>query len=635
MTRGCFVLQGLYGSAALDDALERLKPAEILISEQCSLHLAHQQVRQRPPWEFDKEAAFRLLCSQFNTQNLEGFGCTKDYLALGAAGCLLQYVKYTQKIHLHHIHTLRVEKSSEYVYLDAATRRHLELTESYTGRHQNTLAAIYDCTVTPMGSRKMGRWLHQPSRHRQILLRRQQIIQSLLLQKHYANVQDILSGMGDVERVLARVGLLRARPRDLLHLRYALSCLPHLRDLLQMLPEALADHFYRALIDFNALESLLHDAIVDEPPSMVREGGVIATGYDESLDALLQLSSDSNQVLIDLEKREQARTGIASLKIVYHRVQDYCITVSRAQADRVPEHYVRRQMLKHIERYTIPELQEHESRVLSAQSRALAREKWLYEALQQKITEQLAPLQSMSDALAELDVLTNLAERADSLHLVCPTLSESIGIDIRQGRHPVIAQMQSDQAFVPNDAHLDQKRRMLMITGPNMGGKSTYMRQTALITILAYIGSFVPAEQATIGQIDRIFTRIGASDDLTSGRSTFMVEMTETANILNNATQMSLVLMDEVGRGTSTFDGLSLAWASALHLVNDIQALTLFATHYFELTHLARQHPRMVNVHFDAHEQNGRLAFLYQLKVGATDRSYGLQVARLAGCPKK
>ncbi len=633
MTRGCFVCQSCPNIESLYDALERLLPAEILVSEQFPTDLKSYHLRKRPSWEFDSETAFRLLCQQFKTCTLTGFGFDKEHLSVGAAGCLLQYVKYTQKTHLHHIHALRLEEINEYVVLDAATRRHLELTKNISGNQTHTLGALYDATMTPMGSRLFKRWLHQPLRDFQILKNRQQFIQSLLSEKQYLSIREVLRGMGDVERVLARIGLMRARPRDLLHLLYTIHALPELHSLLEGYTDCLTQDMRLAFSDFSAIETILSNAVVEDPPSLIRDGGVIASGYDEELDALRQLSMDSNQVLKDIERQEQARTGIASLKIIYNRVYGYCITVSRSQTERVPEDYIRRQSLKNVERYTIPELQAHEERVLSSQSRALAREKYLYEALLERIIEDLAPLQVMGTAIAKLDVLANLAERTDQLGLVCPTLTEQPGIMIKQGRHPVIEQIQSNHAFVPNDTELEPQQRTLLITGPNMGGKSTYMRQVALIVILAHIGSFVPAEQAEIGPIDRIFTRIGASDDLASGRSTFMVEMTETANILHNATSMSLVLMDEVGRGTSTFDGLSLAWACASYLVDEVQAFTLFATHYFELTRLADQKSSMCNIHFDAHEHDGKLAFLYKVCPGPTSRSYGLQVARLAGIP--
>lgn len=633
MTRGCFSLQSLPDSHALDDALARLKPAEILISESSVLHLKTTHVHKRPPWEFDQEAAYRLLCQQFKTHDLKGFGVEADDPTLGAAGCLLQYVKYTQKTHLQHIHHLERVSQETVMIMDAATRKHLELTENTAGLPSHTLASIYDQTCTPMGRRLFKRWLHQPTRDRTTLTKRHALIKALRAEALNKELHAHLSSIGDVERVLARIGVKRARPRDLLHLRDTLRCLPKLKTTLQMLPETELLPFLDAFSDFRAREEHLSSALAENPPTLLREGGVIAAGFDATLDALRALSQDSKQVLLDMEKREQARTGIASLKIAYNRVHGYYIAIPRAQSDHVPTDYIRRQTLKNVERYTIPELQGHEERVLSSQSRAIAREKWLYETLLDSITEHLPSLQIMATAIAHLDVLTNLAERANTLHLVCPTLTDTIGIRLKKGRHPVIEHMQHQKAFIPNDLTIDQHQRMLMITGPNMGGKSTYMRQTALIVILAYIGSFVPAEQAEIGPIDRIFTRIGASDEIACGRSTFMVEMSETAHILHNATEQSLILMDEVGRGTSTFDGLSLAWACAEYLVDQVKALTLFATHYFELTRLAEQKEAMNNVHFDAHTHEGQLAFLHQVKPGPASRSYGLHVARLAGIP--
>ncbi|MCO6414458.1 MAG: DNA mismatch repair protein MutS [Thiogranum sp.] len=634
LSAGRFLVQEFSGEETLLGEIERLQPAELLVSEDLSLPDAlhrRQTLRRLPPWHFDTTSAARQLNQQFGTQDLNGFGCQDMPVAVGAAGALLQYVKDTQRAALPHLRGLRTEHHEESVVMDAATRRNLELDQSQSGQKQHSLVAILDKTVTSMGGRMLRRWLHRPLRDRKILAPRHQCVDSLLQGRLFDSLREQLRGSCDLERIVSRIALKSARPRDLSALRDTLARLPALQTLLRSDSDLLLGELSARIQEHPRVHKLLRRALPDIPPALLRDGGVIATGYDAELDELRRLSENSDQVLVDMEARERERSGIANLKIRYNRVHGYYIEISRSQADSVPDNYQRRQTLKGAERFVTPELKEHEDRVLGARSKALEREKALYDDLLEQLLAQLAPLCACAEGLAELDVLTTFAERADHLNWARPELTEVPGIVITGGRHPVIERF-ADEPFVPNDVELIEQRRMLIITGPNMGGKSTYMRQTALIVLLGCIGSFVPADKACIGPVDRIFTRIGASDDLAGGRSTFMVEMTETANILNNASHRSLVLMDEIGRGTSTYDGLALAWAVAKAL-GAIRAYTLFATHYFELTRLPEDVETAANVHLDAVEHGDRIVFLHTVKPGPADRSYGLQVAALAGVP--
>lgn len=622
---------------ALLSELERLKPVELLISEDSpyiKLLNNFSGLRRRAPWEFDFTQAERLLTQQFKTRDLSGFGCKDLPVAIMASGCLLHYVKDTQRTALPHISRLNVERREDSVILDAITQRNLEITTNLQGEQKNTLADIFDQTATPMGSRLWRRWLKRPLRNHKILHDRQNAIEDLLSSQTINELYALLRNIGDIERILARIALKSARPRDLVQLRFTLSLLPKLQKLLAKNAAIKIKELLGKLQDFPTLLDLLNRAIIENPPTIIRDGGVIATGYNKDLDELRNLSENADQFLIKLEADEKERTGIATLKVGYNRIHGYYIETSRIQAANVPIEYIRRQTLKNAERFITPQLKEFEDKVLSSRSRALTLEKAIYEELLEQVCQYLQPLQTMAEALAELDVFNNLAERATTLKLVKPEFNNQIGIYIEGGRHPIVEQ-NLENPFVPNNTILNSDRRMLIITGPNMGGKSTYMRQTALITILAYTGSFVPAKKAILGPIDRIFTRIGAADDLAGGQSTFMVEMTETANILNNATANSLVLMDEIGRGTSTFDGLALAWSSATHLATKIQALTLFATHYFELTHLPKMIQHITNIHLDAMEYEDSIVFLHAVNEGPANKSYGLQVAQLAGVPRE
>src|SRR3990167_4116872 len=630
MSSGRFCVSEMQGVDALWSELERVQPSELLVSESCSLSYSSCLVHVRPEWEFDKQVAERLLKEQLQVFNLQSYGCESLPLAITAAGCLLNYAKQTQRAAMPHIQTLQVEKREEGLILDAATRRNLELVQTLSGGEDNTLISILDETQTAMGSRLLRRWLQRPVRDRHALQQRQASIQAFLTDRWYVSLQKTLRPIADLERILSRIALKSARSRDLVQLRFSLAILPELQRQLQHVTVPLLQQLLQSIQDFPALYVLLAKALVDNPPMTIREGGVIARGYDAELDELLALSEHAGDYLLQLEEREKQRTGFSTLKVGYNRVHGYYIEISRGQAQEVPHDYMRRQTLKNAERFITPELKTFEDKALSSQERALAREKMLYEELLVKILPYLKPLQSCAQAIAEVDVLANLAERAESRRWCCPVLSEASGMRILGGRHPVVESVLA-APFVPNDITLDDNQRMLIITGPNMGGKSTYMRQVALIVLLAHIGSFVPAREAYIGPVDRIFTRIGATDDLASGRSTFMVEMTETANILHHATAQSLVLLDEIGRGTSTFDGLSLAWACAEYLATTTRAFTLFATHYFELTLLADEIPTVRNVHLQASEYGDKIVFLHAVHTGPASQSYGIQVAHLAG----
>ena len=632
LSSGRFTVMQVEGRPAADAELARLRPAELLVPEGSVLEELPGSTR-RAPWHFERGVAERLLTQQFNVKDLCGFGCADLDAAVTAAGALLQYVQETQRAALPHLTGLVTEVRDEAVLLDAATRRNLEIEHSLVGREQATLAGVLDHTSTTMGGRELRRWLGRPLRDRQTLQRRLHAVGELLASGRADELAIHLNGIGDLERILARVALKTARPRDLAQLRSSLTALPAVGQLIAAHDSPLLTESAPALSGHPALADLLTRAIAEAPPHLLREGGVIAEGFDTTLDELRRIASDTDSYLLDMESRERERTGLQSLKLAYNRVSGFYIELNRRDADNVPANYVRRQTVKNAERFLTPELKQFEDKVLGARERSLARERELYEGLLESLLQALPSLQSTARALALVDVIGNLARRARDLRWSPPEYTTESCLQIRGGRHPVVESL-IESPFVPNDLDLHEQRRMLVITGPNMGGKSTYMRQVALITLLAHIGSYVPADQAVIGPVDRIYTRIGAADDLAGGRSTFMVEMTETANILNNATANSLVLMDEIGRGTSTFDGLSLAYAAADHMARRARAFTLFATHYFELTALAERCPCVANAHLDATEHADGLVFLHAVKAGPANKSYGLQVARLAGVPR-
>ncbi|WP_144373146.1 DNA mismatch repair protein MutS [Vogesella urethralis] len=622
------------GVEELHSELERLKPAELLLPDDTGLAVFDSlgmPKKKLPPWQFDTESSTLALTRHFGTRDLAGFGADTLPVAVGAAGALLEYVKSTQGVNPAHIAQLAVEAPGELIRMDAATRRNLELTETIRGEASPTLASLLDTCATSMGSRMLRHWLHHPIRRHDKLLRRQQAVRALL--NAHQDIHTQLREVADIERITARVALRTARPRDLAALRDSLRALAGVKAIAATLDAPLLAELVQLLPADSPVESLLATAILPEPATFLRDGGVINHGYHADLDELRAIQTDCGDFLLALEAREKERTGISTLKVEFNRVHGFYIEVSKAQADKVPDDYRRRQTLKNAERYITPELKTFEDKALSAQDKSLALEKQLYEAVLDQLAPYIAELKLIAQAVAGLDVLAAFAERAQTNHYVQPTFVPDTRLEIIGGRHPVVEA--EVERFIANDTRLAAERKLLLITGPNMGGKSTYMRQNALITLLAHIGSFVPAEQATLGQIDRIFTRIGASDDLAGGRSTFMVEMTETANILNNATDKSLVLMDEVGRGTSTFDGLALAWAIARALIEKNRAYTLFATHYFELTSLASEYNSVANVHLSAVEHKDRIVFLHHVEDGPASQSYGLAVAQLAGVPPK
>ncbi len=636
ITSGRFQLSEPQTEEEMAAELQRTSPRELLFPEDFSpVHLmaSRQGNRRRPIWEFELDTAKQQLNQQFGTRDLVGFGVEQAQLGLCAAGCLIQYVKDTQRTALPHIRSLTWDRQDQSVILDAATRRNLELTHNLAGGTDNTLAEVLDHCATPMGSRMLKRWIHQPMRDNATLNQRLDAITELKETALYGELHPVLKQIGDIERILARLALRSARPRDLARLRHAMQQLPELHSLMSELKQPHLTELRTHAEPMNELCDLLERAIKENPPVVIRDGGVIADGYSAELDEWRDLANGATEFLERLEAEERDRHGIDTLKVGYNNVHGFYIQVSRGQSHLVPPHYVRRQTLKNAERYIIEELKQHEDKVLNSKSRALALEKQLWEELFDLLLPHLEQLQQLAASVAQLDVLQNLAERAENLEYCRPTLVQEAGIHIQGGRHPVVERVMNEP-FIANPIELNPQRRMLIITGPNMGGKSTYMRQTALIALMAHIGSYVPAESASIGPLDRIFTRIGASDDLASGRSTFMVEMTETANILHNATCNSLVLMDEIGRGTSTYDGLSLAWASAEWLAKEIGAMTLFATHYFELTELPNVLPHLANVHLDAVEHGDGIAFMHAVQEGAASKSYGLAVAGLAGVPK-
>lgn len=639
LASGSFVLSEI-AIGLLAQEIERIAPSEILFPDDfqhAAISLSKVAKKRLSPWQFDYDSAFSTLTKQFNTYDLNGFGCADLKPAISAAGALLDYVKHTQRTTLPHINAISVETTSAYIQLDAATRRNLEIDITLRGEVSPTLYSLLNTTQTAMGARLLRQWLHHPLRDRNLSMKRHEAIADLIQGARYTDLRQALKPIGDIERITARVALKTARPRDLSGLAASLQQLPIVQELLQSHGSGLLQTLQENLTAPHEVVSLLTTAIKAEPSVVLREGGVIADGYDAELDELRAIQSNHGDFLLQFEAAEKERTGIANLKVEYNSVHGFYIEMSRAQAESAPPEYRRRQTLKNVERFITPELKAFEDKVLSANDRALAREKMLYEQVLGALGNHIAALQTNAGAVAALDVLCCFAERAESLNYVAPQFTNEPGIEIINGRHPVVEQITvqtSGQPFIANDVALNPYRQLLLITGPNMGGKSTFMRQTALIVLLANCGCYVPATSAKIGEIDRIMTRIGASDDLAGGRSTFMVEMTETANILHNATDKTLVLLDEIGRGTSTFDGLSLAWAVAKQLLEKNRSYTLFATHYFELTRIVDEFKYAANVHLDAVEHGSNIVFMHKVEEGAANQSYGLQVAQLAGIPK-
>ena len=634
LASGTFILSEI-ALGLLGQEIERIAPSEILLPDDfqhAAIRSSKVAKKRLSPWQFDYDSAFNTLTKQLNTRDLNGFGCAELKPAICAAGAMLDYVQHTQRTTLPHINAVSVESTSAYVQLDAATRRNLEIDITLRGEAAPTLYSLLNTTQTAMGARLLRHWLHHPLQDRNLVLKRHEAIAELIDNNGFQTLARTLKAVGDIERITARVALKTARPRDLSSLAASLQQLPLLQTDLAIMQTSLLQTLGANLTAPSAVVTLLTTAIQPEPSTVLREGGVIADGYDAELDELRSLQSNHGEYLLQYEAAEKARTGIANLKVEYNSVHGFYIEMSRTQAESAPAEYRRRQTLKNVERFITPELKAFEDKVLSANDRALAREKLLYAQVLEQLMPFIVPLQTNAGAVASLDVLCSFAERAVALKYVAPQFSTEAGIQIVGGRHPVVESIA--RPFVANDVILNPYRQLLLITGPNMGGKSTFMRQTALIVLLAYCGSYVPATSAKIGEIDRIMTRIGASDDLAGGRSTFMVEMTETANILHNATDKSLVLLDEIGRGTSTFDGLSLAWAVAKQLLEKNHSYTLFATHYFELTRIVDEFKYAANVHLDAIEHGHNIVFMHKVEEGAANQSYGLQVAQLAGIPK-
>ena len=655
ISTGNFQGQSITSTSQLINELERLRPAEILLDEQVledlpqdphdseilnlKAHIKSQDTQQFaniqsvPSWYFDESVCCELLKTQFGATDLMAFGLNEESSVVCSAGALLQFAKDMHIEQIPHVKHFSLIQNDDLLLIDAASRRNLEIEYNLSGGREHTLISLMDRCKNPMGSRLLRRWLHGPIRNRQILTQRLEAVEELKKSVECLEIQKILRNCGDIERILTRIGLGSVRPNDLVRLRICLQSLPEVQHLLHPFESDLIHHLKRQCKPLLSAQQLLEQSILDEPAVIIRDGGVIREGFDQEFDELKQLSINTSEFLLELEEREKAATDIPTLKVNYNRVHGFYIEVSKGQADKVPENYIRRQTLKNAERYITSELKEYEDKILSAREKSLSREKWLYQQVIEQLQPEILTLQTLAQALSQLDVLCNFAERAQSLSLTAPVLVNENVIDIRSGRHIVVEQ-NLEQPFIANDLVLSNDCKMRVITGPNMGGKSTYMRQNALIALLAHTGSYVPAESVKLGPIDRIFTRIGASDDLAGGRSTFMVEMTEMAQILRNATANSLVLVDEIGRGTSTYDGLSLAWACARNLAESIQSYSLFATHYFEITQLAEQLPNVENVHLSATEHHNDIVFLYAIQHGAANQSYGIQVAKLAGLPE-
>ncbi len=634
LSSGRFSLMELSESNQLKAELTRLQPAELLLEvdshlEECCDNFP---IKLRPGWEFSFEHANKILCEQFAVSDLALFGVQNHPTSVVAAGALLIYLQSTQKQALPHLTSMTLEHTHDYLQLDASTQKHLELFENMSGSQENSLLSLMDKTACSMGSRLLKRWLGRPLKHHHTIKERQNAVMEIIQRQQHFIFQELLQQICDVERIVSRIALKSARPRDLIALNHTLGILPELKAVLEQNESQLFGQLKSHMNPLAELHHLLSSALIENPPVLIRDGGVIASGFDEELDELRMLSTQANDKLMDLEQEEKQKTGLSTLKFGFNNVQGFFIELSKSQAEKAPAYYHRKQTLKNVERYITPELKQFEEKVLSAQVKALAREKWLYENLLIELQQYIKELTQIAQALAQLDVLNTLAERAQHLNWCAPDFVPDSQIFIEAGRHPVIENLLQER-FVANDLHLKPSQNILLITGPNMGGKSTYMRQTALIVLLAHVGSFVPANSVTLGPIDRIFTRIGASDDLASGRSTFMVEMTETAQILRQATQDSLVLIDEIGRGTSTYDGMALAYATCTYLATTVKAFTLFSTHYFELTKLPQEWSCIRNVHLQASLETGRIIFLYRVEPGPANRSYGLEVAELAGIP--
>lgn len=626
---GRFKVMNLQTKQQYHQEITRINPQEILIPEGSNdlRPNINTTITKRPTWEFNNSTAKRLLNEQFNTNDLSGFGIDNSSLTINAAGALLQYIQQTQRQSLPHINSIKQEHISNYLQLDPNTREHLSLTTNNLDK-KFTLFKVIDNTKTNMGKRLLKKWIDQPLNNLTQITQRQEAINEIIANDKFTSLQSILNQISDIERIYGRIALQSAKPRDLEQLKISLNLIPALINATKNISKV--NIFSDKLITLEQLTSMLENAIIESPANIIKEGKVIAPGFDEELDKLRNFSENSSQILTDIEEKERDKTGL-SIKLGFNKIHGYYLETPKNQSNKVPDYYQRRQTLKHAERFITPELKEFESQALSSQSKALNKEKQLYQKLLLTIQKWLPELKENSQAIATIDALTSLAQASINHKWTKPKMINSSKISIKEGKHPVMSTLINSK-FIPNDCELNQTDSLQCITGPNMGGKSTYMRQIALITILAHIGSNVPAKQATIGLVDKIFTRIGASDDLSTGKSTFMIEMTETAQILHNATQSSLVLIDEIGRGTSTFDGMALAWSIALKL-SSIGCKTLFATHYFELTQLANIRKNITNYHLFAIAHQDKIIFKYKVNFGPASQSYGIQVAKLAGIP--
>ncbi len=633
LSTGLFSVAATRSRTELSTLVDSVRPTEVLVPEGAKEKWDNATPRQLDPLRFDSALGTSMLANHFGTKDLTGFGIAKLDLVVGAAAAALTYAQEACRQPLDFIEAIRLHSDSSILHMDAQTRRNLEIDRRIQSSDQHgTLFDVVDFTATPMGSRLVRHWLNEPCRDIEIVRARHEVVEGLLEQRMSDSLAKTLRPVGDLQRIVTRIAMGTATPRDLVRTKVAIQCHSQVLELIEKLDlpneiEALAQHS-----GLNKVRNLIERAIVDEPPATSREGGMIAQGFDAALDELRAVRSEASNYLQDLEQRERDRTGVPTLRVGHNRVHGYYIELTRAQSSEVPDDYVRRQTLKNTERFVTQELWEFEEKYLRSESDALEREKRLYADLVATIGESAKQLRQAADALARIDVLNGFAEAAREHGYIRPEFTDSSSLSIEDGKHPVLS-AGPGLDFVPNSIDMHEFRRMLVVTGPNMGGKSTYMRQTALIVILAYAGSFVPAKRAVIGPIDGIFTRIGASDDLSGGQSTFMVEMTETANILHNATSSSLVLLDEIGRGTSTYDGLALALAIAHSMAQTVRAFTLFSTHYFELTALAQKLETVHNVHLNAVEHNRKVVFLHSVEDGPASQSYGIHVARLAGIP--
>ena len=631
---GQFYCNQFSDESLLFSELARIKPAEILTDEKYAELLSQKgfTIKLQEDWQFDWQQNYNGLLKHFEVKNLDGFGCDDQKAAICAAGAALNYAKLTQQNLLPHLNQLKPFDNCEILQLNAATRKHLEISENLYGEQDKSLFNVINRTKTSMGCRLLKSWLHAPLIDLDAINLRLETVSALLKTADISRLREILTPIKDMQRILTRIALNSCRPRDLTGLKESLVVLPELITWLTESKDEQLVQIANELPQHQSICQLLSEAIFDNPPVVLRDGNVVRDGYNKELDELRYLSTNASDLLADMEQRERESTGISTLKVGYNKVHGFFIEISKAQSDNAPLTYTRRQTLKNAERFITPELKQLEDKVLSSQAKALALEKQLYQELIDLLLPSVIDLQYTASKIARLDVLQSYAEIASQSNYVRPELSEQKIIDIKAGRHPVVEAFQA-APFIPNSVNIDQQHKSLIITGPNMGGKSTYMRMTAIISLLAHTGSYVPAQSAKIGKLDAIFTRIGASDDLSGGRSTFMVEMSEAANILNNATDSSLVILDEIGRGTSTYDGLALAWATLDYLSKKINPLTLFATHYFELTQISQKNQRVKNLHFGAIQHGDKLILDHQIHSGPTSKSYGIHVAKLAGVP--